>query len=294
MRPEPAEQAAGARQRGDFEWPRAAQREAAAIEQRQLGGWFPEQIENCGHQPGRQQAAEHALERAEIVERTADERIGGADHACQLDLGGTPDDLQTDGVERGGDQPGCKDAGEYPQRQPRQPQQRVETLDPGRVELHMRHLRPAGDLLAQDLERFRCGVGRLDHEGVRQRVARQAGDDFGHALAFLQALQRLLLRHEAPLAGRRLAQAALDVADLLARGVGSHVQADLLHTRGVAAEVAQIVEKQVADARQRQCDADDEQRKQRVERRRPQPAHGQRECCPVLGEPGAHESTSLP
>jgi hypothetical protein len=55
--------------------------------------------------------------------------------------------------------------------------------------------------LRSDFQRFRLGIGRLDDEGIGQRVARQAGDDFGHALAGLHALQRVLFGHEAPFAG---------------------------------------------------------------------------------------------
>jgi hypothetical protein len=94
-------------------------------------------------------------------------------------------------------------------------QEGIEALDPGRIELDMRDLGPAGDFLAQDLQCLRFGVGRLDDEGIGQRIARQAGDDLGHAFALLHALQRLFLRHEAPLAAGRLTQAGFDLADIL-------------------------------------------------------------------------------
>ena len=95
----------------------------------------------------------------------------------------------------------------------------------------MGDLGPAGDFLAQDFECFRRGVGRLDDEGVGQRVAWQAGDDFGHAFARLHALQRLFAGHETPLAGGRLAQPVLDFADFLLAGIEVHEQADLLARR---------------------------------------------------------------
>ena len=243
--------------------------------------------QRCG-----EQAAERALQRAEIVEGAADEGIGRADHARHLDFGGLRHDLQTDGVEGHGDQSGSEDPGQHPQRKPGEPEEGIEALDPGRVELHMGNLGPAGDFLAQDFEGFRRGIGGLDDEGVGQRIARQAGDDFGHALARLHALQRLLAGHETPLAGCRLAQPVLDLADFLLAGIEVHEQADLLDTGNIAAKLAQVVEQHVAEGREGQGDADHQQRQQGVERRRPQAAESRTERRAVLGEPGVH--CSLP
>ena len=157
----------------------------------------------------------------------------------------------------------------------------------------MRHFRPAGDFLAQNFQRRRLGIGRIDDEGVRQRVARQAGDNIGHAFAGLHALERLFLRHETPLAGRRLLQAVFNFTDILAAGVERHEQTELLHAGGIAPEIAQVVEQHVAKTGQGQRDADDEQRQQGIERRRPQTPKRRREGSLMLGKPGVH-ATNLP
>ncbi|QKV57968.1 MAG: hypothetical protein HT580_12735 [Dechloromonas sp.] len=76
-------------------------------------------------------------------------------------------------------------------------------------------------------------------------------------------------------------------------GIEIHEDADLLDAGSVAADIAQVVEQHVAKRRQGQRDADDEQRQQGIERRRPQPAKSQGQRSTMLGQPTFHE-TSLP
>ena len=65
------------------------------------------------------------------------------------------------------DQTGPEQAGQHPQGQLAEPQEGVETLDPGRIELNVGDPGPAGDFLAHDLQRFRLSILRLNDEGVR-------------------------------------------------------------------------------------------------------------------------------
>ena len=157
----------------------------------------------------------------------------------------------------------------------------------------MGDFRPGGKLFFQNLQRLRVGICRLDDEGIGQRVARQAGDDFGHAFAGLHALQGLFLGHETPLAAGGLAQPAFDFANILLAGLQLHENADLLDAGSGLTEVAQIVENDVAKAGQGQRDADHQQRQQGIERRGAEAAQGRAEGGAVLTEPGLHQ-TSLP
>lgn len=119
-------------------------------------------------------------------------------------------------------------------------------------------------VLAEPLQRFRLRVFRLDDEGVRQRVFRQAGDDFGHAFGRLQALQCFIPGYKAPVAGSGFAQSRFDFFDFLLAGVKCHENTDLLNTGGAAGDVAQVVENHPAGTWQRQRDADDQQRQEGV------------------------------
>jgi hypothetical protein len=122
----------------------------------------------------------------------------------------------------------------------------------------MGDFRPAGNFLAQNFQRFRLDIGRFNDKGIRQRVAWQAGDNFGHAFVGLHALERRLFGHEAPFAGGGLLQAVFDITDISLAGIKLHEQADLLDSGGRAAEVAQIVEQDVTETGEGQRNADDE------------------------------------
>ena len=63
---------------------------------------------------------------------------------------------------------------------------------PGRplpLELNVRHFRPVSEISSQRLQVFAARIGGVDDEGVGQGILRQAGDDLGHSLGALQALQ---------------------------------------------------------------------------------------------------------
>ena len=77
------------------------------------------------------QAAEGALQGAEIIERAANENVRGADHSRHLDFGSLRHDLQAYGVEGCGNQSGRKNPGQHPERQPAELEESVEAFDPG-------------------------------------------------------------------------------------------------------------------------------------------------------------------
>ncbi len=233
-----------------------------------------------------------ALQGAEVVEGTADEGVGGADHARHFDFRRLGHDLQADGVEGDGDQAGAEEAGEQQQGQLAEAQEGVEALDPGGVELDVGDLGPGCEFGAQGFQGFRRGVARFDDEGVGQRVARQAGDDLRHVAVFLEPAQGFVARHEGGADAGLSAQALLDLGDFGLAGADFHEDADLLHGAGVAAEVAQAVEGDVAESRQSQGDADGDQREQRVERRREEAAEGAPKGGAMLRQPASH--TTLP
>ena len=97
---EPAEAAAKPSQRSGVGGRESAQGERAAIERDQLAERRRQQSRANADEQRREKAAEHALQGTEVVERTADEGIRGADQLGDLDLGGLGENLQADGVER--------------------------------------------------------------------------------------------------------------------------------------------------------------------------------------------------
>src|SRR3954453_14771925 len=116
-------------------------------------------------------AAPNALKDPLVVERPADERIGGADEAKDVDLFALREDLNSDGIEGDGDRPPPQQGRKQPEREARDRRERRKPTGPHGVRLYRcdgRQLAEIGD------ERLEALVARTEHRrhdiGVRQRI----------------------------------------------------------------------------------------------------------------------------
>ena len=245
-----------------------------------------ERRDHCAEQRPGDETAEQALECSLPEEGPADVAVGCAQQAAHLDLRALGKQLEADGVEGHDHQRGGEQEGQQHDGLPTELQHRVQALDPGRVQLHVGDFGPAGEGFAQIVEEDRVLTLWHDHEGIRQRVARQIVDDVGEP-AFGQLLERFVARHEAL---RSYARVVVETSgDLVARcavGLFVHEYADFRAARCLTECSPGIVEEQEPAGRQGQCDADDQCSEKAAERVAAELARGTAQCEEVFAEPG--------
>ncbi len=124
----------------------------------------------------------------------------------------------------------------------------------------MGHAGQLAQLRRQRLERFLLYV---HHESIRQRIAAERRDDFGHARHRAQLLQRFLARHEADRGDPPVrSQGTAERLGLRQLRFGAQEHRQLRLEAQPRAQAAQPLEQRVAAGRKRERHADDQRAEQ--------------------------------